>query len=67
MFIINSIFSLNILLDCVSYNKIKFIILKLEIKPAEITIKDTVSKILYIKIKSRVLNAEYKKLIYKKV
>ena len=63
----NNIFSLNILLNCVSYNKLRFIALKLKIKLMEIIVKGAVNKTLYIKIKSEVLNTEYKKLIYKKV
>ena len=67
MLIANNIFSLNILLGCVLYNKLKFIILKLEIKLAKITVKNIINKTLYIKVKSRVLNTEYKKPTYKKV
>ena len=67
MFIINNILSLNILLSYVSYNKLRSIILKLEIKLIRAIIKDVINKTLYIKIKSGVLSAEYKKPIYKKV
>ena len=55
------------MLSCVPYNKLKFIILKLEIKLIKIIIKDTISKILCIKIKNKILNAEYKEPIYKEV
>ena len=55
------------MLGCVSYNKLRFIILKLEIKLVGAIIENIISKILYIEIKSRVLNTEYKKPIYKEV
>ena len=51
----------------VSHNKSRFIILKLEMKLIETTVKDIVNKTLHIEIKSKVLNTEYKKLIYKEV
>ena len=58
---------MNILLNYVTYNKLRCIILKLEIKLIEIIIKNTVNKILRIKTESRVLNTEYKKLTYKEI
>ena len=67
MLIINNIFSLNILLNCVPYNKLKFIILKLEIELAGTIIKNIINKTLYIEIKFKVLNTEYKKPTYKQV
>ena len=67
MLIANNIFSLNVLLGYVFYNKSKSIILKLEIKLAKITVKNIISKTLHIEIKSRVLNTKYKKLIYKEI
>ena len=48
-------------------NKLRFIILKLEIELTEIIIKDAINKILYIKIKPKIFNTEYKEPIYKKV
>ena len=66
MLIANNILSLNILLNCVSYNKLRFIILKLKIKLIETTIKNIISKTLYIKIKPKVLSAKYKRPTYKK-
>ena len=67
MFKINSILSLNILLSYIFYNKLRFIILKLEIELVEIIIENIINIILYIKIKSRILNIKYKELIYKEV
>ena len=67
MFIINNNFSLNILLGCVPYNKLRFITLKLEIELIRATIKNIISKTLHIRIKSKILSAEYKKLMYKKI
>ena len=63
----NNILSLNVLLNCVPYNKLRFIILKLEIKLAPTIIKSAINKTLYIRIKSRVLNTKYKELIYKEI
>ena len=67
MFIINSIFYLNILLNYVFYNKLKFIILKFKIDLPGVIIKNIINKIAYIIIKLKVLNTKYKKLIYKKI
>ena len=67
MFIANSIFFLNILLGCVSYNKLRSIALKLEIELVGATVENIISKILCVEVKSKVLSAEYKELIYKKV
>ena len=66
MLIVNGIFSLNILLGCVSYRQLRFIVLKLKIKLAEAIIKDVISNILY-KVKLGVFSAKYKELIFKKV
>ena len=55
------------MLDYVFYNKLRFIILKLEIKLIGAIIKDIINKILYIKIKSKILNTEYKEPIYKEI
>ena len=51
----------------VLYNKLRFIILKLEIKLAGIKVKDIINKILRIKIKFKVFSTKYIKPIYKKV
>ena len=67
MLIVNNTLFLNILLGCVSYNKLKSIILKLKIKLVGATVENIINKILCIEIKSRVLNTKYKKLIYKEV
>ena len=66
MLIINNIFSLNILLSCVSYKELRSIILKLEIKLIKVIVKDTISNILY-NIKLGVFSAKYKKPIFKEV
>ena len=55
------------MLSYVSYNKIRFIILKLGLELVEIIIKDTINKILYIKVKSEIFSTKSKKNIYKKV
>ena len=49
----------------VSCNKLRFIILKLEIELVGIIIENIINKILCIEIKSKVLNSKYKKLINK--
>ena len=54
-------------MGCVSYNKLKFIILKLKIKLVGAPVENIVNKILYVKIKFEVLNTEYKKPLYKEV
>ena len=58
---------LNILLSYISYNKQRFIVLKIEIKLIEIIVKDIIYKTLYIEIKSRIFNTKYKESIYKEV
>ena len=67
MLIANNIFFLNILLGYVSYNKLRFIILKLKIKLIGAIVENTINKILCIEVKSEVLNTKYKELIYKNV
>ena len=54
-------------MGCVPYNKSRLIILKLKIELVKAIIKNTINKTLYIKIKSKVLNTKYKKLIYKEI
>ena len=54
-------------MNCVSYNKSKFIILKLKIKLTGAIVKDIINKTLYIKIKFGVFNTKYKKPTFKKV
>ena len=54
-------------MDCVSYNKLRFIILKLEIELVGAIIENIVNKIRYIRIKFEILSTKYKKLIYKKI
>ena len=61
----NSIFLLNVLLDCVSYNELRFIALKLEIKLAGVTVKGMIGDILRVRVKLRVLGAKYKEPTYK--
>ena len=51
----------------VSYDKLRFIKLKLEIKLIEIIVEYIINIILYIKIKSKIFNTKYKELIYKEV
>ena len=66
MLIANSISSLNILLNCVSYRELRFIILKLEIELAGAIVKNIVSNILY-NIKFNILSARYKELKFKEI
>ena len=65
MLIANGIFPLNVLLGCVSYNKLRSIALKLEIKLAGAIVKGAVGDTLRIRVKLRVLGAKYKEPIYK--
>ena len=51
----------------VLYNKLKLIILKLEIELIRAIIKSIINKTLYIKIKPGVLSIEYKEPIYKEI
>ena len=67
MLIINNNLFLNLLLGYISYNKLRFIILKLKIELIEIIIKSIVNKIPRIEIKPKILNIKYKKPIYKEV
>ena len=55
------------MLSYISYNKLRSIILKLEIKLVGAIVKDTVSEILCIEIKSKIFNTEYKKPIYREI
>ena len=54
-------------MSCVSYNKLRSIILKLEIELVGAIIKDIINKILYIEIKSGVFNIKYKEPTYEEV
>ena len=64
MLTVNSIFPLNILLNCVPCNELRSIALKLEIKLAEATVKGAVGDILRVGVKLGVLGAKYEELIY---
>ena len=66
MLIVNNIFSLNILLSCVLYRELRFIILKLKIELVGATIKNIVNNILY-GVKSGVFNIKYKEPIFKEI
>ena len=61
----NSIFLLNVLLDCVPYNKLRSIALKLEIKLVGATVKGAVDDTLCVRVKLRVLSTKYKEPTYK--
>ena len=54
-------------MDYIFYNELRFIVLKLEIELLGVIVESIISKILYVEVKSSVLNVEYKKLIYKEV
>ena len=61
----NSIFLLNVLLGCVSYNELRFIALKLEIKLAGVIVKGVISDTLRVRVKLGVLSTKYKEPTYK--
>ena len=63
----NSIFLLNVLLGYVSYNELRSIASKLEIKLAGVTVKGAVGDILRVGVKLRVLGAKYEEPTYKEV
>ena len=65
MLIANGIFLLNVLLGCVSCNKLRSIASKLEIKLAGATVKGAVGDTLRVRVKLRVLNTKYEEPTYK--
>ena len=67
MFIVNSIFLLNVLLGCVPRNELRSIASKLEIKLAGVTVKGAVGNTLRVRVKLGVLSTEYKEPTYKEV
>ena len=64
MLIVNGIFPLNVLLDCVPHNELRSIALKLEIKLAGATVKGAVGDTLRVRVKLGVLGAKYEEPTY---
>ena len=60
----NSIFLLNVLLGYVSYNELRSIASKLEIKLAGVTVKGAVGDTLRVRVKLRVLGTKYEEPTY---
>ena len=63
----NGIFPLNVLLGCVPRNELRSITSKLEIKLAGVIVKGAVGDTLRVRVKLRVLGAEYEEPTYKEV